>query len=150
MHLKRCSLAGRTCLVTGGAGGIGLALTAQLAAQGAVVHACDNDERLLAAARARIERVSWGRRVQLTHGDVTDLDHVSAWVNHAAERSGPLSVLVNNAAYIRWAGLDQITVHDHNGGGIARAAGIDVRGEGGVLHMGGLDTASRRPGRSGA
>ncbi len=29
MHLKRCSLAGRTCLVTGGASGIGLAVTAQ-------------------------------------------------------------------------------------------------------------------------
>jgi 2-hydroxycyclohexanecarboxyl-CoA dehydrogenase len=79
-------LDGRKALVTGGAGGIGAAIAARLAAEGAEVWVGDID----AAGAGRVADQIAGHPAEL---DVTDLDSASAAVGAA----GTLDILVNNA-----------------------------------------------------
>ena len=87
--------AGRTAIVTGAAHGFGRASALALAGEGAAVWACDvlggelgETERLCRAAGG-----SCAGRVL----DVRDRDAVAAFVVDAAEGSGHVDVLVNNA-----------------------------------------------------
>jgi len=79
-------LAGRRALVTGGASGIGAAIAARLAADGAAVVIGDIDE---AAAKAQADRCD-ATAVGL---DVTD----PASARAALSEAGPFDILVNNA-----------------------------------------------------
>ena len=79
-------LEGRKALVTGGASGIGEAISARLAAEGADVFVGDIDDE--GAARVASEAGA-----EAIHLDVTDPDSSRA----AVERIGTLDVLVNNA-----------------------------------------------------
>jgi NAD(P)-dependent dehydrogenase (short-subunit alcohol dehydrogenase family) len=79
-------LEGRKALVTGGASGIGAAIAARLAAEGADVVIGDIDT-------AGAERVAAEIGASATHLDVTRPDEARAVV----ESHGPFAVLVNNA-----------------------------------------------------
>ncbi|GAA1544691.1 3-oxoacyl-ACP reductase FabG [Actinomadura kijaniata] len=80
------SLTGRTAVVTGGAGGIGRAICADLASLGARVVVADLD--LPAAEKVAGELGGAARRVDLT--DPADIDRFAAG-------AGPVDVLVHNA-----------------------------------------------------
>ncbi len=91
------SLEGRNVVVTGGATGIGAALVAHFAAQGAAVAFVDvaEDESRALAARLAAE----GHREPLAITcDVRDTGALRVALDHAADTLGPASVLVNNAA----------------------------------------------------
>ena len=79
-------LEGRKALVTGGASGIGAAISRRLAAEGAEVTIGDLN---LEGAREVAGEIS-GQAVEL---DVTDLSSAQA----AVEAAGPLAILINNA-----------------------------------------------------
>lgn len=88
---------GRCIIVTGGASGIGRALTANLAEEGACVGIFDINE---AAARQAAEALS------TTHGrvfayavDITDYAAVEAGVDSFEADAGPVYGLVNNAGW---------------------------------------------------
>ncbi|PZQ59676.1 MAG: hypothetical protein DI544_11160 [Sphingomonas taxi] len=82
---------GKVALVTGGAGGIGGATAAQLAARGARVALLDTSaERLEAACAALPDAIA-------VAGDVTNLAGVTAACEQVAERTGRLDILVNVA-----------------------------------------------------
>lgn len=92
-------LEGRKALVTGGASGIGAAIAARLAAEGAEVWIGDLD-------RAGAERVAGevaGHAVEL---DVTDLEAAQAAV---AAAGGRLDILVNNAGTDEFGFFTQTT-----------------------------------------
>jgi NAD(P)-dependent dehydrogenase (short-subunit alcohol dehydrogenase family) len=78
-------------LVTGGAGGIGLAITRAFAATGARVHIADPDVDALAAATAS------GAAVTGSVCDITDTTSVAAMFENLSRGLGGLDVLVNNA-----------------------------------------------------
>ncbi|MEO3976195.1 SDR family NAD(P)-dependent oxidoreductase [Streptomyces sp. CAU 1734] len=82
---------GYGALVTGGARGIGEAVTRRLAAEGARVLIADLDEE---AGRRTAEDIEGAESIRC---DVTDRAQVEAAVAYAAERFGTLDVLVNNA-----------------------------------------------------
>lgn len=103
------SLAGRVCLVTGGAQGIGWALVRAMAAAGARVYACDHSPHNLACARAESPS---GQTINLRQADVTDRPAIEAWVLDVAEETGRIDVLVNNAAFIRWTEVTEMSVED--------------------------------------
>jgi 2-hydroxycyclohexanecarboxyl-CoA dehydrogenase len=86
MLLPRMRLEGRKALVTGGASGIGAAVAARLAAEGAEVWVGDVD----VGGAERVAGEIAGHAVQL---DVTELDSARA----AVEAVGTPDILVNNA-----------------------------------------------------
>jgi 3-oxoacyl-[acyl-carrier protein] reductase len=86
------SLTERTALVTGGARGIGLAITERLIADGARVVIADLDG---AAAKKVADRL--GDSVMALVADVTRADHVDRVVKAPIDRWGRLDIVVNNA-----------------------------------------------------
>jgi len=97
-RMNSYDLAGKSAIITGGAGGFGIAIAKRLTASGAAVSlwdlAADRLDAAAAEVRASSARVTW-REV-----DVTDERAIDAAV--AAERAahGRLDVLVNNAGIL--------------------------------------------------
>jgi NAD(P)-dependent dehydrogenase (short-subunit alcohol dehydrogenase family) len=85
----------RTAIVTGGASGIGLAISRRLAADGAKVAIFDLDTE--AATRAAAEIESSGATAIGLNVDVTDRAAIDAAVAEVRERLGRPTILVNNA-----------------------------------------------------
>lgn len=85
-------LAGTTAIVTGGAGGIGSRIVAELVAFGARVAILDKDE--IGAAKVAAEHGATAFRVDLT--DPADIAAAHAGV---VEAMGPVEILVNNAGW---------------------------------------------------
>ena len=86
-------LDGKTAIVTGGAGSIGLATARLFLAEGANIVLVDRD-------RAGLERAAAGlpaERVALAAADVSDDQSTKAYVTLAVERFGGIDVLFSNA-----------------------------------------------------
>jgi 2-deoxy-D-gluconate 3-dehydrogenase len=85
-------LRGKTALVTGGNGGIGLGMAQGLAAAGAAVAIAGRDERKNKEALKSLGEKSFPLKC-----DLTDDKACKAMVDEAAARLGRLDILVNNA-----------------------------------------------------
>jgi 3-oxoacyl-[acyl-carrier protein] reductase len=101
-------LTDRVCVVTGASRGIGRALCAQLASEGAKVLMVARNEDALAEAAGEIG-AEW------MAADVTDPDVPDRIVACAAEQMGRLDVLVNNAGTSFARPLDELTDDDWQG-----------------------------------
>lgn len=86
---------GKTAIVTGSSSGIGRAIAERLGTLGAEVYLSGRNRAPLEASRATIEAA--GGRAHVDEFDVRDLDALAAYVSRAAEASGGLHVMVNNA-----------------------------------------------------
>lgn len=88
---------GRTVVVTGGGGGIGSALCAGFAAEGAAVAVLD---RSAEAAKATASAITGaGGRALAVESDITERTSVDAAVERVTAEMGPVDVLVNNAGW---------------------------------------------------
>lgn len=88
---------GKSALITGGATGMGLAMTRAFAAHGARVLICSRKEENLKAAADAV-RAQFGREVLYETCDVREPDQVERVMGRAEREFGALDVLVNNAA----------------------------------------------------
>ncbi|MFN8345228.1 MAG: glucose 1-dehydrogenase [Spirosomataceae bacterium] len=88
------SLTDKVALVTGGASGIGLAISQLFAKQGAYVHILELNKEL--AQSVAEELVSQGLKAEAHAVDVSKQAEVVAVINEIAEKH-PISILVNNA-----------------------------------------------------
>jgi 2-hydroxycyclohexanecarboxyl-CoA dehydrogenase len=95
------SLNGRTAVVTGGAGGIGEAISRQLAAAGANVAVCDLDQER-ADKTAQLLSHNASGRIRGYGMDVSDSANVAVTLGDVTAALGPVDILVNNA------GIDKI------------------------------------------
>ena len=91
-------LQGKVCVITGGAGSIGMAMARRIAAEGAEIALADRDEAKL---RRRCESSEGARWLPIV-ADVGRNADVEALIRAVVERFGRLDVLVNNAAV--WVG----------------------------------------------
>jgi len=91
------SLAGKRVFVTGGGSGIGEAIVAALAEQGAVVGFVDIVKEASEALVARVA-ASGQRAPVFRHCDITDIPALQAAMAEMAAEIGDFDVVVNNAA----------------------------------------------------
>ena len=92
-------LAGQVAFVTGGATGIGLAISTALAARGAAVAIFNRNEDKARAAVAAVREA--GGRADPFPADVADTRSIEAAFGAALESLGRVDVLVNNAGVTR-------------------------------------------------
>jgi 3-oxoacyl-[acyl-carrier protein] reductase len=88
-------LSHRVALVAGGSSGLGLAIAAELVAEGADVVIGARDAARLAAAEARLNAIGVGRAIA-AQVDLEDEGSVRRWVDGAAARMGRLDIVVTN------------------------------------------------------
>lgn len=87
-------LSGKTCLVTGGAGGLGKVIAARFLEAGANVVICDvNEDRLKQASVELSEKGS----VRAITADLASADSIQTLFNEITSNFKTLDVLVNNA-----------------------------------------------------
>ncbi|PKL07568.1 MAG: 3-oxoacyl-ACP reductase, partial [Spirochaetae bacterium HGW-Spirochaetae-7] len=107
--MKEQLLEGKSCVVTGGSKGIGLAIVRAFIAEGASVEyysrsKADGHDELAATASA-------GRELRWTACDVSDAAALEAAIEASAAR-GPLDVVVNNAGITRDGLVFRMSVDD--------------------------------------
>jgi len=105
-------LSGQVGLVTGGAQGIGWAVAQALADHGARVYVCDIAEDSLARAAQELPGLPWAERITLARCDVTDRQAVEGWIADVYRQTGRIDVLVNNAAFVRWVDVADMSVEE--------------------------------------
>lgn len=94
---KPKALAGRVALVTGGAGGIGVATARRLLEEGACVILCDIDRDVLRRTRQTLQESFGKDRVEGIWIDVTDEKAVGDTFSEVAWRFGGIDICVSNA-----------------------------------------------------
>lgn len=101
-------------LITGGGSGIGAALTTAFAEQGSKVAFIDIAD---APSRALCDEIEagTGRRPLYINADLRDVEALRKAVSDAAAAHGPITVLVNNAAYDERHDLADLTVEYWDG-----------------------------------
>ncbi len=87
--------AGKVAVVTGGASGVGRAIVAKLASEGATVVIADIDTESIATTQT--ELADSGLAVDGVRVDVTDAASVDALANHVFKEHGNVHLLFNNA-----------------------------------------------------
>ena len=92
------SLADRTCLVTGGADGIGAGIATELAAQGAKVAFLDLQADKAAEVVAACEAAGATHTPAYRIVDLRDIEAMQTAISELAAETGDFTVLVNNAA----------------------------------------------------
>lgn len=110
----------KTCLITGAAGGIGMAMVEAFLAEGATVVASDLNTAQLTE---RCAQISSGERVVIRQLDVTDPAGIAALETGLAAEGIAVNVLVNNAAAITIGKLLDTTVED-----LRLVMGVNVEG----------------------
>jgi 3-oxoacyl-[acyl-carrier protein] reductase len=112
----------RVAIVTGGARGIGGAIAAAFAAEGADVVIADRlGEDVAKPVLDAIERA--GRRGLFVGTDISDEASVSAMVARAYDEFGEIDVLVNNAGTVSQVFLHELRVEEWD-----RVMGVNLRG----------------------
>ncbi|MDB5900718.1 MAG: hypothetical protein JWP41_4320 [Ramlibacter sp.] len=112
----------KVAIVTGAAGGIGLATAVRLGQEGATLVLVDLHPRPLHDAQAAVLKAgAAGASVSIC--DVSSESQVEASVTEAVRQHGRLDVVVNNAGLMSFKPLEQFTGEDWN-----RILGVDLLG----------------------
>jgi D-xylose 1-dehydrogenase len=138
------SLRGRTAFVSGGASGLGEEFVRQLAGQGARVAFVDIDGDRGTALQREL-----GENTLFRPCDVRDIPNLQSALAAAADRFGPVRVLVNNAADDRRHRVDEfdvalwddrmaVNVRHHFFAAQAVAPGMRDAGGGSIINLGSI------------
>jgi len=103
-------LAGRVALITGGAGGIGLATARRLMDEGACVVLCDIDREALASAENELRERYNSDVVASAWVDVTREDAVAAGFRDSAWKFGGVDICVSNAGIASASPVDETSL----------------------------------------
>ena len=103
-------LAGRVALITGGAGGIGLATARRMMDDGACVMLCDIDREALQAAETELKKQYGSDVVASCTVDVTREDAVNSGFVESAWRFGGIDICVSNAGIASASPIDETTL----------------------------------------
>ncbi len=115
----------RSAIVTGAAGGIGLATARRLLREGAGVLMADLDQDKLEAAASQLatEAKADPRRIATIVCDVSREEQVAAAADEAIAKFGHWDIVVNNAGLMMFKPIEEQTVEDWQ-----RILGVDLLG----------------------
>lgn len=102
------SLAGRAVLITGGGSGIGASLVEHFVAQGSRVGFIELNGEVAVACANAVESAT-GTRPDFEVADLRDIAGMQQAILRLADRTGPFSVLVNNAGNDDRKPIEEIT-----------------------------------------
>jgi 2-keto-3-deoxy-L-fuconate dehydrogenase len=120
------SLKDKRAIITGGASGIGLAMSARFAAQGAVVHIFEINGKQAEEEADRINAA--GGKARAHQVDITDHDRVKEVV-HLIGAEGPVDILVNNAGIAHIGNAENTEPGDMD-----RILNVNVKGTYNCIH----------------
>lgn len=126
-------LAGRVVVVTGAGRGIGAAVAAHAAAEGATVLVCDVDGPCAEETVARIDADGGRARVRVL--DVTDYASVEAVLTQAVDEFGSVDGLVNNAGRFAMAAMEDSTLTMWQDMLATNVVGVAICGQLAARHM---------------
>lgn len=106
------NLNNKVAVVTGAAGGIGLAITRRLLRDGASVVMADLDEGQLATASAALGKEVEPTRIVTFRCDVSNETDVIHAIDTAIQRFGSIDIIVNNAGLMVFKPIEQQTGED--------------------------------------
>ncbi|HEY1969908.1 MAG TPA: SDR family oxidoreductase [Pseudonocardia sp.] len=128
-------LRGKVALVTGASRGIGAAIAARLAEDGAdvaITYRAGKD-----AAEAVVERIQrTGRRAVAIQADSADPDAVTEAVERAVRELGRLDILVNNAGIFPYGPIEELTAQQRDQAIAVHVTGIFVAAQAASRHLG--------------
>lgn len=101
------SLKGKVAVVTGGARGLGRAISLKLAEDGAAVSVWDLNPDGAEETAAMIRQA--GGQATACGGDASKASDIAAAVAHTRAKLGPITILVNNAALSPFMAFEDIT-----------------------------------------
>ena len=107
---KPKALAGRVALITGGAGGIGLATARRLMDEGACVVICDIDREALSGAHEELRKKYGADVVASSWVDVTREDAVIAGFRDSAWKFGGVDICISNAGIASASPVDETSL----------------------------------------
>ncbi|MFI9160184.1 3-oxoacyl-ACP reductase family protein [Kitasatospora aureofaciens] len=128
-------LTGKVALVTGGSRGIGAAVAQRLAAEGAAVAL--TYVRAEEQARTVVKEIeAAGGRAVAIRADLVEPEAATRAVEETVRQLGGIDVLVNNAGFLTYGPLDEVSVEE-----LDRVLAVDVRSvflaaQAAVRHMG--------------
>lgn len=102
----------RVAIVTGAAGGIGLATARRLLRDGASVVLVGRHQEKLEAARTDLRADAGPERIELAACDVAREDQVEAAVEATLRRFGRWDIVVNNAGVMQFKPIEQLDASD--------------------------------------
>ncbi|MEU4584789.1 SDR family NAD(P)-dependent oxidoreductase, partial [Kitasatospora aureofaciens] len=114
-------LTGKAALVTGGSRGIGAAVAKRLAAEGAAVAL--TYVRAEEQARTVVKEIeAAGGRAVAIRADLVEPEAATRAVEETVRQLGGIDVLVNNAGFLTYGPLDEVSVEE-----LDRVLAVDVR-----------------------
>jgi NAD(P)-dependent dehydrogenase (short-subunit alcohol dehydrogenase family) len=102
--------AGRTVLLTGAAGGLGIPTALAFLSAGATVVAVDNNEDKIAKLR---EAARGHDKLVLLRADLSDLDGLRVRLTSTASAVGGFGIVINNAAIYPSKAFEEYTIAEH-------------------------------------
>jgi 3-oxoacyl-[acyl-carrier protein] reductase len=102
--------AGRTVLLTGAAGGLGVPTALAFLSAGATVVAVDNNEEKIAKLRAAAQDHD---KLVLLRADLSDLDGLHVRLTSTASAIGGFDIVINNAAIYPSKAFEEYTIAEH-------------------------------------
>ncbi|MBD8840577.1 MULTISPECIES: SDR family oxidoreductase [Paenibacillus] len=105
-------LQGKKALVLASSRGLGKAVAAQLAAEGADVMLASRSEEKLAAVKQELLALGGGGRVEYCATDVTRKEDIEALIGKTAELFGQIDILVNNSGGPPSGSFESLTDED--------------------------------------
>jgi len=103
---------GKTVLLTGGAGGLGIDTALGFAGAGATVIAVDIRDDRGGELMSRAQGLSSGS-VVYEHVDLSDQAHLAGELDRILSEQGPVDILINNAAIYPAKPFEEFTVDEH-------------------------------------
>ena len=125
--MSEFSLKGKTAIVTGGASGIGRAITEKFASKGAYVHILelniDNTEELVSDIESK------GGEIKVHKCNVANFDEVKSVVDNIIEEVKNIDILVNNAGIAHVGNLGNTAEAD-----LDRLYNVNIKGAFNCMH----------------